>query len=71
MQFIDANWKLWNVPVGFEQIIGTHSNEAVGNLITEILKPYLGSFFLLPVSLFLPSFLTLTLKEQESNLLQL
>ena len=50
IQFVDANWKLWNVPVGFEQIIGTHSNEAVGNLITQILKPFLGTFFLLTFS---------------------
>jgi len=42
VQFIDPLWKLHNVPVGFVQIVGPHTNEAVGRMIHEILQPFLG-----------------------------
>ncbi len=47
VQFIDPLWKLHNVPVGFVQIVGPHTNEAVGRMIHEILQPFLGVLFLL------------------------
>jgi hypothetical protein len=42
IQFIDGNWSLCNVPVGFRQILGRHSAEAVGNLVADIISPFLG-----------------------------
>jgi hypothetical protein len=61
VQFIDSLWKLHNVPVGFVQIVGPHTNEAVGRMIHEILQPFLGVLFLLfsLFSLFSLSFLLL------------
>ena len=50
-QFIDDDWKLWNLPVGFPQIIGPHTNIAVGTLIAETIRPFLGAISSLFVKL--------------------
>jgi hypothetical protein len=49
------------VPVGFVQIVGPHTNEAVGRTIHEILHPFLGVLFFLFIlfSFFSHSFLIL------------
>jgi len=42
LQFIDDEWKLWNIPLGFPQIIGRHTAVAVGSVIADVLQFYLG-----------------------------
>jgi hypothetical protein len=42
-QFVDSQWVLHNLPVGFVQIIGPHTNQLVGKLIHETLQPFLGN----------------------------
>lgn len=42
LQFIDAEWNLYNVPIAFTDITGPHTAEAVGHLIANKLSPFLG-----------------------------
>jgi hypothetical protein len=42
MQSIDENWKLWNVPLAFHIVTGSHTAEAIGNLVADLIQPFLG-----------------------------
>lgn len=44
MQFVNEDWSLWNLPIGFVPVLGSHTAEAVGNLIAEVVAPFLGTF---------------------------
>jgi len=42
LQFIDQQWKIHTIPIALRHIRGRHTKDAVGNLIAECLKPFLG-----------------------------
>ena len=52
VHYINDEWKLQNFPIGFKMIVGPHTNEAVGALVAEVLKPFLGRHFLSSVRMF-------------------
>jgi len=45
LQIVDEDWHLWNLPIAFVPIFGPHTAEAVGNLIGDVLIPFLGKGF--------------------------
>lgn len=59
LQFIDKEWKLWNLPIGFKQILGSHTAMAVGKQVAEMIRPFIG---LLLSSVF-PGFLSFSRNE--------
>jgi hypothetical protein len=42
LQFIDNEWRLWNIPLAFTEVVGPHTKEAIGSLIAQVLSFYLG-----------------------------
>jgi len=45
LQGIDSNWNLFNLPIAFMPIYGSHTAESVGKLIANVLTPFLGPTF--------------------------
>jgi hypothetical protein len=41
-QFIDSDWKLRTYPIALRHVRGRHTKEAIGQLVAECVKPYLG-----------------------------
>ena len=42
LQFIDQQWNMRTIPIALRHIKGRHTKVAVGNLIADCLKPFLG-----------------------------
>jgi hypothetical protein len=42
VHFINDDWKLINFPIAFHKIVGSHTAEAIGYLVGDLLSSYLG-----------------------------
>jgi hypothetical protein len=43
LQIVNEDWSLWNLPIAFVPVLGSHTAEAVGNLIADVVAPFLGT----------------------------
>lgn len=56
LQIVNEDWSLWNLPIGFVPVLGSHTAEAVGNLIAEVVAPFLGTFLCTLLAIFVLQF---------------